>query len=120
MVDRELVHRWDNLEQDAPMDKIRRRRIIGQQAMISEVRLAKGFTLATHQHDNEQFAMVVSGKIRFGLGAKDSPEHREVVLKGGEVLHLPSNLPHSAEALEDTLIYDVFSPISEGTGVDRG
>ena len=63
--------------------------------------------------------MVISGKIRFDLGEQGSPDRREVVLEGGSVLHLPGNLPHSAEALEDTLVYDIFSPVSEGTGIDR-
>ncbi len=117
--DANLVHTWSELNQDAPMDKVLRRRIIGERMMISEVHLARGFVVPTHQHENEQMAMVVSGKIRFRLGAEDSPERHEVVLEGGSVMHLPSNLPHSAEALEDTVIYDLFSPVSEGTGIDR-
>jgi quercetin dioxygenase-like cupin family protein len=87
--------------------------------MISDVHLQKGFRLQSHQHDNEQFGVVVSGRIRFGLGTEGTPEHRIVTLGAGEVIHLPSNLPHSAEALEDTHILDLFSPPSAGTGVDR-
>ena len=116
----DLVHTWNDLPQDAPMDKVLRRRIIAEQMMISQVRLAQGFVVPTHQHENEQIAMVVSGRIRFRLGAEGSPGRREVTLEGGQVLHLPSNLPHAAEALEDTLIYDIFSPVSEQTGIDRG
>lgn len=119
MADCNLVHTWSELDQDAPMDKVLRRRIIGERVMISEVRLAKGFVVPTHQHDNEQMAMVISGKIRFDLGEEGSSDRRQVVLEGGSVMHLPANLPHAAEALEDTLIYDIFSPVSEGTGIDR-
>ena len=55
----------------------------------------------------------------FGLGTEGKADYREVVVAGGEVLHLPSELPHSCRALEDTLILDLFSPPSATTGVDR-
>jgi quercetin dioxygenase-like cupin family protein len=111
--------RWDALPVDRPMPLLERRRVIGAQAMISHVTLRKGFAVPTHSHDNEQFACLLSGKMRFGLGAEGSPDRREVVLNGGEVLHLPGGVPHSAEALEDSVILDVFSPPSEKTGIDR-
>jgi quercetin dioxygenase-like cupin family protein len=52
------------------------------------------------------------------VGAEGTPDHRTVEVNSGEVLHLPSNVPHSCRALEDTEILDLFSPISERTGVD--
>ena len=107
------VHTIDELPVDRPMDLIERRRIVGERVMLSHVRLAKGFKVDSHHHENEQLAIVVSGKIVFGLGDGSS-----VTLTAGQVLEIPSNEPHSAEALEDTLILDVFSPPSETTGVD--
>lgn len=112
-------YRWEDLPADHPMEKIDRRRIMGERVMLSHVFLHKGFVVPTHAHANEQFACVISGKIRFGLGDENSPDHCEVTLEGGEVLHLPSNVPHSAEALADSLVLDIFSPPSETTGVDR-
>jgi quercetin dioxygenase-like cupin family protein len=112
------VIRLRDLPQDHPMPLIDRRRIIGSHMMMSEVRLHKGFTVSTHHHANEQFAWVISGRVRFGIGAQDSPERQEVTLTAGEVLHLPPNVPHSAEALEDSTVIDLFSPPSEKTGVD--
>jgi hypothetical protein len=61
------VYRLDELPVDSPMEKIERRRIVGQQMMISVVSLEPGFAVPTHRHDNEQFAFVVSGRVRFGL-----------------------------------------------------
>lgn len=113
-----LHHRWEDLPSDRPMETILRRRLIGEQAMISHVTLAKGCRVPTHAHANEQFACVLRGRIRFGLGAEGSPERREATLGGGEVIHLPANLPHSADALEETVILDVFSPPSATTGID--
>lgn len=110
---------WTELPTDTPMANVQRQRIIGAQMMISRVRLARGFFVPTHQHANEQFAVLLSGKMKFGVGAEGTPGHREFVLVGGEVLYLPANVPHSAEAMEDTEILDLFSPPSEKTGVDR-
>ena len=101
------------------MDKLARRRIIGTQMMLSQVHLQKGCHVPTHAHSNEQFALIVSGKLRFGIGAEGTAERREVDVSAGEVMHLPSNVPHSADALEDTLVIDLFSPPSETTGIDR-
>ena len=80
--------------------------------------LRRGCSVATHHHENEQIAYVVSGKIRFVIGPEDSAESREITVEGGEVMHLPSNVPHSAVALEDSLVLDLFSPPGE-MGVDR-
>ena len=120
MPDAARLYRWDDLPQDAPMALITRKRVIGDRMMISSVRLAKGFALASHRHENEQIVVVLSGRCRFGLGEEGTKEHREVEVRGGDVLHLPSNVPHSCQALEETAILDLFSPVSEKTGVDRG
>ncbi len=101
------------------MERLARRRIIGEQVMLSQVTLEKGCFVPTHAHANEQIACIVSGRLRFGIGAEGSPQRCEVVVGPGEVLHLPSNVPHSAEALERTVVVDVFSPPSEKTGIDR-
>lgn len=114
-----VEYRWDDLATDSPMALLERRRIIGEQAMLSRVLLRKGCSVPTHHHPNEQFACVLSGRIRFGLGAVGSPERRDVTLTAGEVIHFPSNVPHSADALEDTVVLDIFSPPSETTGIDR-
>jgi len=60
-----------------------------------------------HQHENEQITYVLEGALRFRLGAEGA---QQVDVRAGEVLTIPSNLPHSAEALEDTLDVDIFDP----------
>ena len=99
------------------MDKIARRRIIGEKAMLSEVTLTKGFVVPSHQHENEQFACVLKGKLSFTI--TEGPTQRTVDVPAGGVMHLPANVPHAAEALEDSVVLDIFSPPSEKTGVDR-
>lgn len=112
-------YRWDDLPSDRPMPMLERRRVIGSQAMLSQVLLQAGCRVPTHAHENEQFAFVMTGRLRFGIGAEGSPDRREIVVGAGEVLHLPPNVPHSADALEDSLVLDIFSPPSERTGIDH-
>ena len=112
-------YRWSDLPQDTPMELLSRKRIIGEQMMISQVNLRKGCCVPTHSHANEQFACIMSGELRFGIGEEGSAARYEVCVKAGGVLHLPANVPHSAEALEDTLVIDLFSPPSATTGIDR-
>jgi quercetin dioxygenase-like cupin family protein len=107
------VYRWSELATDRPMDKITRRRVVGANVMISHVTLEKGFIVPPHSHSNEQMVCVVSGALRFTLPTG------ERVVRGGEVLHLPGGVEHGAEAIEDSVVMDVFSPVSEKTGVDR-
>lgn len=114
------VHRWSDLAKDTPMALLERKRIIGEKAMLSQVLLKKGCDVPTHAHENEQFAFIMSGRLRFGIGAVGSAERREVVVSAGEVLHLPANVPHSAFAEEETLVLDIFSPPSQTTGIDVG
>lgn len=112
-------YRWSELTTDKPMPMLERQRIVGEKMMLSRVFLRMGCDVPTHSHENEQFACVMSGRMLFGIGELGSPARKELTLSAGEVLHLPSNVPHSALALEDTLILDLFSPPSKTTGIDR-
>jgi quercetin dioxygenase-like cupin family protein len=115
-LERTLHHRWNDLDSDSPMEGVVRKRVIGEQMMLSEVRLAAGTMVPTHEHPNEQMAIVTEGVVRFMLGEGDGAEQVDVA--AGGVLHLPGGLPHSAEALEDAVVLDAFSPPSEETGID--
>lgn len=112
-------YRWADLPQDHPIALIGRRRISGERVMVTEVVMETGCTVPTHAHENEQIAVVLSGVVRFGIGEEGTPERRDVDIRGGEVLHLPSNVPHSATALETAVVLDIFSPPAERTGMDR-
>lgn len=111
-------YRWSELPKDEPMALLQRRRVIGERSMISQVHLQQGCVVPTHAHFNEQFACIVSGRLRFTIGPANDRSPVELTVAAGEVLHLPSNVPHAAEALEDTIVLDVFSPPSEKTGID--
>lgn len=98
---------WDDIPWETVTDTIRRRIVTSERMMMAQVHLKKGAVVPRHAHDNEQLTYILEGALRFRIG--ESGE-REVVVRAGEVLVLPSNLPHEAEALEDTLDLDVFSP----------
>ncbi|MBI1827706.1 MAG: cupin domain-containing protein [Planctomycetes bacterium] len=110
--------RWDELTTDAPMALLDRRRVIGEHAMISQVHLQKGCFVPSHAHANEQFVCIMKGRLHFVLNEGSELLRENVTVGAGEVLHLPPNVPHSAEALEDTIVLDVFSPPSQKTGID--
>ena len=100
-------YRWDDMPKETVNPMLDRRLISGDRMMLAHVYLQKGCIVPQHSHDNEQLTYILEGKLRFWLGEDGS----EVVdVAEGEVLHLPSNLPHRAEALETTLDLDVFCP----------
>lgn len=100
--------RWTDLPAEQLNDKLIRRYVNGQRLTLARFSLAKGCVVPTHAHESEQICHVLEGRLRFRLGADGA----EVVEVGaGELLVLPSNLPHAAEALEDSDVCDVFSPI---------
>ncbi|MCA9291364.1 MAG: cupin domain-containing protein [Phycisphaerales bacterium] len=99
---------------DHPMALLDRRRLIGCHVMLSHVTLHAGFRVPPHAHENEQFAAVLSGHVRFTVGEGE----RVVDVRAGGVLHLPPGVRHGAEAIETSVVLDVFSPPSERTGVD--
>ncbi|MEX2532246.1 MAG: cupin domain-containing protein [Gemmatimonadota bacterium] len=102
------LSRWSDLPMEELSPTLRRRLVSGERVMVAHVYLDAGAVVPRHSHDNEQITYILEGALRFKLG----PEGREqvVVVRAGEVLHIPSNLPHEAEALEDTLDVDIFSP----------
>ena len=95
------------MEKERVNDMLDRRLITGDRIMLAHVYLKKGCIVPKHSHENEQITYILEGALRFKLG----DDQKEVVtVSAGEVLHIPSNLPHEAEAVEDTLDVDVFSP----------
>jgi unsaturated pyranuronate lyase len=103
-------YRWDQLPREDVHDRLSRRLITGDQLMLAHVYLKKGCVVPKHSHMNEQLTYILEGALRFRVG-DDGTE--EIVVRAGEVLHLPGNVPHEAHALEDTLDVDVFYPPRE-------
>lgn len=113
------VVRLSDLPSDSPMALLTRRRLIGEKMMVSDIHLARGFKVATHSHENEQISIVLSGTLKFTLGAEGQSDRPVHVVEGGGAIVLPSWLPHAAEAIDDVHVLDLFSPPSAGTGIDQ-
>jgi len=101
------LHRWESMPKEELNAQIGRRMITGDRMMIAQIFLKKGCVVPRHAHENEQITYVLEGALRFHLGATGA---QEVIVRTGEVLTIPPNLPHTAEALEDTLDVDIFDP----------
>jgi quercetin dioxygenase-like cupin family protein len=84
---------------------IDRQFVYGERAMLARLTLRKGAVVPRHSHENEQITYVLEGGLRFTMG-----DGRVITVSAGQVLVIPSNMPHQAEALDDTLDLDVFTP----------
>ena len=111
MSDSLVTHmKWDDVERESVTNDIARQLFTGKRMMLAQVFLDKGAIVPKHSHDNEQLTWVVEGALKFWLGNEGEPGYEERIVSAGEVMYIPSNVPHKAEALEDTLDVDVFSP----------
>jgi len=98
---------WEQMPRETVSPMLDRRLITGDRMMLAHVYLKKGCIVPRHQHENEQLTYILEGSLRFWIGEDES---QEVIVRAGEVLHIPSNVFHKAEALEDTLDVDIFDP----------
>lgn len=102
--------KWDDIPHETVTSDITRQLFTGERMMLAHVHLDRGAIVPMHSHDNEQLTWVVEGALRFWVGEEGSDDFQELVVQAGEVLFIPSGVPHRAEALEDTLDVDIFSP----------
>jgi quercetin dioxygenase-like cupin family protein len=100
-------YRWDDIPAEKLKGGITRKLVTGERMMIAHVYLQKGDEVPQHHHENEQLTYILSGALKFWFGAQGE---QELVVRAGEVVVIPSDLPHRAHALEDTLDVDVFCP----------
>jgi quercetin dioxygenase-like cupin family protein len=101
------LHRWESMPRERLNPLLERRMITAERMMITHVYLKKDCLVPRHRHENEQITYVLEGALRFRLGEDGA---QVVDVRAGEVLCIPSDLPHLAEALEDTLDVDIFDP----------
>jgi quercetin dioxygenase-like cupin family protein len=110
MADSVRFFRWSDVPLERVTDALTRKLITGDRMMLAHVFLDKGCSVPRHSHENEQLTWILEGALRFWIGEDES----EVIeVHAGEVLHIPSNVPHKALALMDTLDVDIFSPPRE-------
>lgn len=97
-------HVWTKVELETLNPLLQRQFVTGTNVMLARILLKKGCVVPRHSHHNEQLSYVVEGALRFTIRAKNT------VVRAGEVLTIPPNVPHSAKALNDTVTLDIFTP----------
>lgn len=96
--------RWSEVELETLNPLLQRQLIVGHNVMLTRVLLKKGCIVPLHSHVNEQLSYILEGALKFWIDGK------EIVVHAGEVLTIPPDMPHKAEALEDTVDLDIFNP----------
>ena len=98
---------WEQMPRESVSELLDRRLITGDDMLLAHVYLKKGCVVPKHSHHNEQLTYILQGALKFWIGDDES---QVLMVRAGEVLHIPAHVPHKAEAVEDTLDVDVFSP----------
>jgi len=98
------LHSWSSITPEQLNPLLTRQFVTGEQCMLARIVLRKGCVVPEHSHPNEQIAFILEGALRFNFPGETHTVH------AGEILVIPANVPHSAEALEDTIDFDLFAP----------
>jgi quercetin dioxygenase-like cupin family protein len=101
------LHRWDEIALEKITEMMSQKIVTGVHQMLAQTYLKQGALVPMHAHVSEQMTYVLQGALKFSV------QGEEMIVREGEVLHIPANAPHQAEALEDTFQLDVFSPPRE-------
>ena len=81
--------------------------IHGEKSTMAYWSIDRDHSVPLHHHPHEQFVNMLEGTFRMIMDGK------EYLLEAGDVLHIPSNIPHEGTAVTDCRILDVFTPVRE-------
>jgi quercetin dioxygenase-like cupin family protein len=101
------VQSWQEIDWEVVTKGLARRIITGAKLMSAQIRLDAGTVIPEHAHPNEQISYVMEGALKFCIRGE------ELIVHAGQVLVIPSDVPHRVVALEPTLAIDNFSPIRQ-------
>jgi quercetin dioxygenase-like cupin family protein len=101
---------WDDVPTEEVNPSMSRKIVTGEKLMIAKMKFKDGFIVPLHHHHHEQVTQVIKGQMRFWFG-----EQKEQVmeLSPGDVVVIPSNLPHEALMIGDVEEIDTWSPPRE-------
>ena len=99
---------FEKVEMENLSAHITRQMLNGEDATLARIFIARGGIVPRHSHRSEQFSMILSGALKFYFD-----DGGETVVGAGEIILIPANVPHKAEALEDTVDIDFFAPRRE-------
>jgi quercetin dioxygenase-like cupin family protein len=108
MSEQQIQHiSWDQIELETVNPQMTRRIVTGERLTVARIYLKDGFLVPLHSHEQEQVTQVISGAMRFRLGAN---REKTIDLGPGDVIVIPSNVPHEALCLGDVEEMDTWSP----------
>lgn len=99
------TYRWDEIEREKMNPLLVRQALHGVSMTVARLEIGKGAVVPLHHHVNEQITLMLEGKLRFVIDGVES------IVSAGELIVIPPNAPHLVEALEDSVVFDLFSPI---------
>jgi quercetin dioxygenase-like cupin family protein len=100
-------HHWADIPSEPVAAGIQRKYITGDGITVARFELKRGGVVPRHAHESEQITQVLTGALKFVL------EGREIVLREGDVLQIPSWIEHEVEVLQDSSVIDVFCPVRQ-------
>jgi len=101
------VRHWTDIASETVTQGIERKYLTGDRITVAHFELKSGSIVPRHSHKSEQITQVLKGALKFAI------DGREIVLRAGDVLQIPSWMEHQVEVLEDAFVIDVFSPIRQ-------
>jgi quercetin dioxygenase-like cupin family protein len=101
------AYTWETVAVEQLTDSIRRRMIVGTREMLVRWEFRKGALAARHSHPHEQIVVMIEGKLQLTVG------NASTTMVPGDIVVIPPDVPHEAQALEDTVVLDIFSPPRE-------
>jgi quercetin dioxygenase-like cupin family protein len=103
-----LIHqRWVDIPSEPVAAGIERRYLTGDRVTVAQFELKLGGIVPRHSHESEQITQVLRGVLKFAI------DGREIIVREGDVLQIPSWMEHEVEVLEDAFVIDVFSPVRQ-------
>lgn len=101
------VHRWLDEPVEELTSSIGRQLVHTETMTVARIHLRAGAAVPRHEHAHEQVATVLEGRLRFVVDGEES------IVSAGESMIVPGGIPHEVEALTDSLVLDVFSPVRD-------
>ena len=108
------LFRWDEIALEKVTEMVSRKFVSGELETVAQIYLKRGAVVPQHAHHSEQMTYVLQGALKL-LVAGD-----EVTLRDGELLHIKPGVLHQVEALDDTFVLGVFSPVRSDWEASKG
>lgn len=98
---------WEAVPSEEVTPSMKRKIITGEKLMIARMSFKDGFLVPLHNHVHEQVTQCISGTMRCWFGAN---KDQVIDLGPGDVVVIPSNLPHEVLMIGDVEEVDTWSP----------